>query len=379
MEGWCGVYRALHFFCNDMVANYYTQITRKMQSVRSLQVITKSLQSHYKSLQIITMHYETLQSLQVITVITGGGCMPEYIVKELTADIIRNWVSMATGAFSLQDVWRELDILTPRGKNTLRVTMYRLCEEGIVERVNKKDGVYRPVDTELKKIKWQGADPNNTIKIMFPFAIEEYAKIYPKSIIMVAGAKNQGKTSFLYDCIIKNMETHHIDLYNSETGAEQLKTRMEGLLPGISGIDPPLFEAYERYDNFADVIQPDHISVIDYLDMHSDVYVIGEEIDKIFRKLTSGVAIIGIQKPPAQVSIYKGVKKVISRDLGYGGAYSAKRSVLYISLDRNICKLIYVKNSVNGHVNPNNMQWSYGFDKAGRFTNVRRHYEDEEM
>lgn len=300
----------------------------------------------------------------------------EYKVKELTSDIVKNWVSMATGPFSLQDMWREIDIVTPEGKNTLRVTMHRLCNDGIVERVNNRDGVFRPIDGKVVKMDWKHADPKNTVPLLFPFELESYAVLYPKSIVIVAGAKNAGKTAFLYNLVVKNMGRFKVDLFNSETGPEQMNVRFNAIDPNIP--DPPPFETYERYDNFADVIDPDHISVIDYLDMNSELYLVGEEIDRIFRKLNKGVAVIGLQKPPPLVSIYKGKKKTVTRDLAYGGGFTAKRAILYISLDTNLLKLVYVKNPKDPKCNPNNMMWSYLFSNSGsEFINIQRHYEND--
>ena len=138
---------------------------------------------------------------------------------------------------------------------------------------------------------------------------------------------------------------------------------------------PAPFNTYERYDTFSDVVHPEHLSVIDYLDLNSEVYLVGTEIDAIFRKLTTGIAIIGLQKPPATVIYGKnGEKKSYSRDLAYGGAFTAKRAVLYISLGQNICKLVYVKTPAQKTLNPDNMMWSYSFDNNGYFTNIQRYY-----
>ena len=104
----------------------------------------------------------------------------------------------------------------------------------------------------------------------------------------------------------------------------------------------------------------------------------GIEIDAIFRKLTTGVAIIGLQKPPPTISYTpRGDKKVHSRDLAYGGAFSAKRAALYISLGQGRCKLVYVKMPLHKNINPNNMQWSYSFSEDGYFQNIKRYQEAE--
>ena len=228
--------------------------------------------------------------------------------------------------------------------------------------------------TEIRTIDWENADITANIPLQLPFNLHTLCKVYPKSIIIVAGSKNEGKTAFLMQCIKLNILPalgFDVDFFNSETGAEQLKARFETL-----GIPRPApFHTWEQYDNFADVIDPTHLSIIDYLDLNAEVYMVGEEIDKIFRKLTTGCAIIGLQKPPPTVTYVKGIKKVIDRDLAYGGGFSAKRAVIYVSLSNHRLKLVYCKTPMNPKLNPNNKQWSYEFDENGFFKNIQPYEE----
>ncbi len=277
---------------------------------------------------------------------------------KLEQRIVEQWVDIVKGQFTTREIWDELDITSAQNKHHLRTILYRLEEKRVIVSVGR--GVFRKVDNEAPIIDWQQADVTNTVPLRFPFGLEEHAKIFPKSIIVVTGSKNAGKTAFLYNFIQMNMGLHIIDLYNTETGPEQMKERFEPLdIPY-----PAPFNVYERYDNFADVIHPDHISVIDYLDMQSEVYWVGSEIDALFRR-TNNVVVIGLQKPPPSITYVKGVKKVIDRDLGYGGGFSAKRSVLYISMSEHKLKLVYVKTPANPKINPNNRQWTFGINGDG--------------
>ncbi len=278
------------------------------------------------------------------------------------------------GKFNVRDIWSEVGIETPEGKTHLRVILSRLEDKRIIS-ANGGGGAYRKVDTEAPVIQWQTADPNKTLALIMPFGIHELVKIFPKSIIIVAGGKNAGKTAWLYEFITLNMAQFTVDLYNSETSPEQMKER-------FAPFDIPLpapFSARERYEYFADIINPDHISVIDYLDLNSEVYLVGSEIDAIFRKLKQGVAVIGLQKPPPTVTYIKGIKKVIDRDLAYGGGFTAKRAVLYISLGSGKLKLIYVKTPRRSSTNPNNMMWTYDISDTGRFKNIQRFYGETTM
>jgi len=164
-----------------------------------------------------------------------------------------------------------------------------------------------------------------------------------------------------------------VDLYNSETGREQMKERMQNFKVNIP--NPAPFRTFERYDNFADVIDKDRISVIDYLDLNSEVYLIGDEIDKVFRKLDRGIAVIGLQKPPPTTVYVKGVKKLVYRDLAYGSGFTAKRAVLYISLDNNVLKLVVAKTPLNPKVNPTNMMWVFWLKNGAEFIDIQPYEE----
>ena len=292
----------------------------------------------------------------------------------LTQAIIEQWVSITKGQFNVRDIWNEVGIDSPEGKKYLRTILERLEGKGLIKQIDRGFGNYRCVDSEAVKMDLEAADPAKTVPLLFPFGEHEFASIYPKSIIIIAGSKQAGKTEYLYEFIKLNMNSFPLDFFNSETGAEQMKARFMSL--GIP-IPPPIGGPYERYDNYADVIDPDHISVIDYLDLNSEVYLVGAEIDAIFRKLKSGVAVIGLQKPPPSVTFFKGVKKVVERDLAYGGGFTAKRAILYITMGSNKLKLLHVKSPKQKKINPQNMTFSFRFDDDGHFCDIQRSYGDD--
>lgn len=290
------------------------------------------------------------------------------MAERITQSIVEQWLTLVSGTFRVSDIWEEIGIQTPENKKHLRTILNRIEDTGLIVKAGYR--LYRKVDQETRLIDWQSADPDKTVPLQLPFDIHEYCKIYPKSIIIVTANKNEGKTAFLYESIKLNMDKFIIDLYNTETGPEQMKERFAPLnIP-----EPAPFNVYERYDSFADVIHPEHLSIIDYLDFNSEVYLVGAEIDAIFRKKTTGVAIIAIQKPPPVITYVKGKRTVYSRDLAYGGGFSAKRAVLYITMGENKLKLLYVKTPRNPKINPNNMQWSYAFNGNGYFCNIQRYF-----
>ena len=295
--------------------------------------------------------------------------------KQLTQSLIEEWVSLTKGQFNVRDMWNEIGIDSIEGKKHLRTILKRIEDRGIIKQLDRGYGNYRVVDSEAPVMNWRSADSGNIVPLKWPFGVEQYASIYPKNIVIIAGCKQQGKSTFLYNFIKLNMYNYQIDLFNSETGVEQMKDRFLDL--GIPEDAP--FNVYERYDNFADVIKPDRISVIDYLDMNSEFYLAGAEIDAIFRKETTGIAVIGMQIPPPSVTYVKGVKKVIERDYAYGGGTTAKRAFIYLSMGSHKLKLKHAKKPAQKNVSPENMQWSYDFDsETGDFINIERYYGEKQ-
>jgi len=232
---------------------------------------------------------------------------------------VEEWVKGTAGQFSLRNIYSELPAPFPEDKAYVRVCMKRLKEAGIVVAVGKRDGLYRLVDDEAPKINFRGAD-KTSIPLRFPFELEKLIRILPKSLIILAGSSGAGKTALLYNIVYMNMYDFPIHLFsNSEMGDGQMDERFLAIDPDFPESLP--FEVWRREDNYADVIKPDAINVIDYLDLDNEVFMIGYELKKIIQKLNKGVAIVAIQKPEG-------------RDLGYGAGYSVKSASLYLAMDK---------------------------------------------
>lgn len=234
-----------------------------------------------------------------------------------------------------------------------------LVKKGELEK--KGTGKYRIPDEALEEIDILGANIENSVIIAWPLGLEKYIKTYHQSINIIAGAPGSGKTGFLYDFTLRNMNNPMgLTLFSNDMTAEEMKERMIN-----SDIELPEdlpFKVYERYDNFADVIVPDGINVVDYLDMNSEVYLIGEEIEKVYRKLKRGIAVIAIQKKPGQ-------------DIGLGGIFSWKRAKLYLSLDSiksggafyHRLKIIKARGRADPDVNPKDMEITFYLVKGIQF------------
>lgn len=270
----------------------------------------------------------------------------------LVKDLIRGSQGRITYAF----IDKELDITTPAEKSLRRGVLKEMVDAGEVRRESRVAGVFWLIDDEAPEENWQFAD-KKVVLLRFPFQLEEYIRVLPKSLIIVAGAPGAGKTTLLYNVANLNMYDFDIHLFNSEMGLSQIQEKLDAINPDIP--NPAPFHIRHREDNFADVIEPDAINLIDYLDMDSEVYMIGAELKRILFKLNEGVAIVAIQKP-------------IGRDLGYGAGYSLKSASLYLSMDSHKLKIVKARERADNSVNPINKTWSFKIDNRGaKFTDIK--------
>lgn len=283
------------------------------------------------------------------------------VIKQSLAESVRNFVLSTTGNFMLTDVYNSQQLSTRSDKQNVSMIMKRLVEQGVIEKYGKKHGCYRVVDNTAEEIDFCQAD-DNVLDIRYPFEIEKFVHTYPKSISIIAGSSNSGKTAFLLNVVKLNMDRHRIHYFSSEMGGNELKSRLKKF-------DVPLQEWKkanwrERASDFADVIQPDDINIIDFLELHTDFFLVGGMIKEIFDKLNNGIAIIAIQKNAGN-------------DHGLGGARSLEKARLYLAMDSGTVKIVKGKNWANEMVNPNGMMNDFKLVQGCKFISAGWHERED--
>jgi len=105
----------------------------------------------------------------------------------------------------------------------------------------------------------------------------------------------------------------------------------------------------ERAADFAPMIRPNAVNIIDFLEIHENFFEVGKLIKQIFDKLENGIAVIALQKP-------KG------RDEGLGGQRGLEKPRLYLSMSPGLLKIVKAKNWKHENINPNGMmrKWKLG-------------------
>ncbi|MFH1642558.1 MAG: bifunctional DNA primase/polymerase [Nanoarchaeota archaeon] len=305
--------------------------------------------------------HEKVQVLEIL----AKNCDPPYPENEIKTIIesalnrktrgdagiteeIKSIISYQNGIFCVSDVikqyqeYQNISNISNSIKVQVRVILKRLKDLDIIERYGAKAGVYRTVERSINKIDFLNA-PDKSIPLLWPFGIEEYALLYPGNICIVAGTSNAGKTALLLNFTNMNMDKFKIRYQSSEMGAIELRRRLSKFNTPLGEFEKA--EWIDRATDWWDLIEPEGINIIDYMEIHEEHYKIGAWIKKIFDKLTTGIAIIALQKPA-------------HRELGVGGATTLEKARLYLSVDFDKITMVKVKNWAT-NINPNGLSIPY--------------------
>lgn len=265
---------------------------------------------------------------------------------------VKDWTLLQTGYFSVTTCYNELQVVTKEQKTAVRVALLRLTKEGLIERHPTESGRYRRIDTTEEIINFLDCPTTNLFTdFKYPFGMETYYRTMPKNEIVIAGCPDSGKTAILLNIAYLNQSKYEIYYFSSEMGGLELRDR-------LSKFDMPLEQwktrFIERSSNFADVIRPDAVNIIDYLELCQDTFKVGEYLRAIHDKLKNGIAIIALQKP-------------FGRDLGRGAEFSLEKPRLYLSMEKNQMKIVKCKNWRDSSKNPNGLTIDYKLSKGCNF------------
>ena len=251
------------------------------------------------------------------------------IEKEVClAHEVRDYISVTSGYFSVTDIYDALLSVTKpelkkEEKRAIRQAVHKLKKSGYIEPHPKDDRKYRRVEREMIKVDWKSAEVKE-LPFQFGLGIDKHFVVYKKNIVVVCSHPDGGKSAYLLTWL-KNNQKKIREVYGqpalylvNDMGSEEFKKRVS-LHEDMKEDDWDLEEVYERYDRFEDVVLPDGVTIIDFI-QEENPYEIGQTFKRIHQKLNTGIVMVALQKP-------------FDRDLGYGKEYSMQYPRLYMIFD----------------------------------------------
>lgn len=271
--------------------------------------------------------------------------------------LIRQWVDEAPGAFTTADLDRELGIpqTARKAKNNRSDCLSDLVKQGILDRDPRRRGVFRRRNNQIVEMDLLGAKPEE-LPIALPFGLSNYVEVNKKEIFLIMGETNSGKTTVVFDMIWRNIsvlltegllrekdepptkDNFGLRYFSSEMGPTGVRQKLERFGPEYPiGRWVKYVASVERNRDFQDVVDPNGINWIDYLEVFDGEYFrLSSDITSIYSALDTGIAVICLQKKRGT-------------DIGRGGEATLEKPRLAIALSENkergfsTCKIIKAK------------------------------------
>lgn len=233
---------------------------------------------------------------------------------------VREYFEVTEGNVGVTDIQKNLKLVTTGNKKAALMALGRLVKEGYIARI--KPGYYRVVEKDVIRLRMSNAhNLDSEVDLRYPFGIERWFVTYPKTIILISGQPDAGKTAMMLNMARMNMHLAPEYYWTSEMGEPELYSRVENFEDFNAAVWDEKVEFHERSENFADVVSlyPDSIHYIDNLEMNDEFWKVGGFIDAIWKALNRGVAIIGLHIDPG-------------KEFPLGGMGAIKRARLWMDL-----------------------------------------------
>jgi hypothetical protein len=279
------------------------------------------------------------------------------LCKVSLSEKIDVWVTETKGRwFDTSELDRDLGVQNQTDKENRRKHLLRLEERKIIERHAKQNKSWRFVNKELIELDYKTLSTAKPLQITLPLGLSHLVNLFPGNLAVFAGATNSGKTAAALEVIrLNNNGTMPIYYFYSEGGGDELRNRLDG----CEGMDISEWKmrAFSRSVDFADVIAPDCLNVVDYLEITDDFYSVADKLTAMCERIGNGLVIVCLQKNA-------------NAKFGRGGSFSAEKSRLYLAFDeaegarKCKCRIVKGKSWAQKGYNPNGLETVFSIENG---------------
>jgi hypothetical protein len=245
--------------------------------------------------------------------------------RNVTQDL-KEYISTVDGAFNLNECYNAIGAVDTKEKAIVRKALCLMAKNGQLEKAGSKTGNYRRPNTDYDVIDLDGEIPD-PLKVTLPLRIDQLANVYNGMTLLVEGEKSSGKSAFGLETawLNRNLFPDKVRyMQNGELNKQMLTIRLmmrpQDLYP-VKKFSERI-EFITRHAEWWDIINPTGFNIVDYIEEHDKKYLIPDYISKIQARLTTGLALIILQRVPG-------------RDYGTGGAEIRNKPSVICALKRN--------------------------------------------
>ena len=281
------------------------------------------------------------------------------------ARMVERWLPLHKGeTFDLDTICRQLSITDRDDRHRVTIRLYHAVESEVLAKVGR---LYSYIDKTCKLIRWWEASDEGRVALRWPYGHEDNSgfdfadnvSISAGDIVIVAGVSNMGKTTLCMNLLVENMDYFPCTLMGNEYTGSKFKRRLSRMnwCNPLTEEGLPKFDLIERREKWQDIIKPDNINIIDWINLSDNFYQVGAIIEGIQAKLRNGIAIISLQKSEG-------------KSLGLGGGFSEHLASLYLAVDFE--RLTVRKAKEWTGKNPNGKMYGFSIvDGGSKFHNIR--------
>jgi len=268
------------------------------------------------------------------------------------SNLVQAWVDESNGWFSTDELDRDLGLRLAPDKDNRRQILHRLRERGVLVQHPTENKKFRRIDKNLERLNFKTTLVGPGLDIRWPLGIENLVKLYPGNLVVVAGDGNAGKTAMLLNLVRLNMDRFEMHYFNLEMADEEFRGRLD--IFREMDIEDWTFEAWNRHRDFADVIVPGAINIVDFLDLDGEHNLAATRLAEICERVGKGIAVVALQKKEGS----KWAK---------GAEGTADRSRLYLSMSKTRITIVKGKNPADPTVNPNGLSVQFRLQQGAYF------------
>lgn len=244
--------------------------------------------------------------------------------RNVTQDL-KEYINTVDGTFTLNECYSAVGVSDTKEKGVIRKSLCLMCKNGDLEKAGAKSGIYRKPNRDYEVIDLDGTVPD-PLDIELPLRIDQLCNVYNGMTILAEGEKSTGKSAFGIETawLNRNLFPGKVRyMQNGELNKQMLTIRLM-LRPQEAYPIRKFSERIEfitRHRDWWDIVNPEGLNIIDYIEEHEKKYLIPDYIAKIQERLTTGIAVIILQRVPG-------------RDYGTGGAEIRNKPSVIVALKR---------------------------------------------